>query len=190
MTPKVVRAGPSQVEIFDRVLDKGIVIDAWARVSVVGIELLTVDTRVVVASIATYFEHSDALAQLPNTGAPARRVSAAGASATPLSLDGSRTAEPRLRIHGAPARLHRPRRIGRLPRGRRGDPRAPGAQRPVELMRDTPLPLERTCPKCGRDVTDQDHHAENAELALARAEGRPGGGMVQAWQHKKCPTGT
>src|SRR5437870_5873404 len=108
MTPKVVRAGPSQVEIFDRVLDKGIVIDAWARVSVVGIELLTVDTRVVVASIATYFEHSDALAQLPNTGAPARRVFAAGASAAHLSLDGSRTAEPRLRIHGAPARLRRP----------------------------------------------------------------------------------
>src|SRR5437867_6463252 len=107
MTPKVVRPGPSQVEIFDRVLDKGIVIDAWARVSVVGIELLTVDTRVVVASIATYFEHSDALAQLPNTGAPASRVFAAGASTAHLSLDVLRTSEPSLRIQGAPARPRR-----------------------------------------------------------------------------------
>ena len=89
-------SGSSLIDVLDRVLDKGIVIDAWARVSVVGIELLTVDTRVVVASIATYFEHSDALAQLPNTGAPARRVFAAGASAAHLSPNGSRAAYRRL----------------------------------------------------------------------------------------------
>jgi ribosomal protein S27AE len=68
MPPQVVRAGPSYVDVLDRVLDKGIVIDAWVRVSLVGIELVTVDARVVVASIATYFEHSDALAELPKTG--------------------------------------------------------------------------------------------------------------------------
>ena len=42
-------------------LDKGIVIDAWVRVSVVGIDLITVEARVVVASIETYFKHFDAL---------------------------------------------------------------------------------------------------------------------------------
>jgi len=65
MPPQVVRVGPSHVDVLDRVLDKGIVIDAWLRVSLVGIELVTVDARVVVASIATYLEHSDALAELP-----------------------------------------------------------------------------------------------------------------------------
>ena len=42
------------VEVLDRVLDKGIVIDAWVRLSLVGIDLVTVEARVVVASIATY----------------------------------------------------------------------------------------------------------------------------------------
>src|SRR5438128_11147072 len=65
MPPQVVRVGPSHVDVLDRVLDKGIVIDAWLRVSLVGIELVTVDARVVVASIATYLELSDPLAAPP-----------------------------------------------------------------------------------------------------------------------------
>ena len=44
----------SVLDILDRVLDKGIVIDAWVRVSLVGIDLITVEARVVVASIDTY----------------------------------------------------------------------------------------------------------------------------------------
>jgi len=72
MPPQVVRAGPSHVDVLDRVLDKGIVIDAWVRVSVVGIELVTVGAHVVVASIETYFAHSEALAELPQQTAPAR----------------------------------------------------------------------------------------------------------------------
>ena len=44
----------STLDILDRVLDKGIVIDAWVRVSLVGIDLITIDARVVVASIETY----------------------------------------------------------------------------------------------------------------------------------------
>ncbi len=58
------------VDVLDRVLDKGIVIDAWVRVSLVGIELVTVEARVVVASIATYLGYSDALADLKQTAAP------------------------------------------------------------------------------------------------------------------------
>ena len=46
--------GSSLVEVLDRVLDKGIVIDAWVRLSLVGIDLVTVEARIVVASIATY----------------------------------------------------------------------------------------------------------------------------------------
>lgn len=58
------------VDVLDRVLDKGIVIDAWVRVSLVGIELVTVEARVVVASIATYLGYSDALSDLKQLGAP------------------------------------------------------------------------------------------------------------------------
>ena len=63
----------SLIDILDRVLDKGIVIDAWVRVSLVGIELVTVEARVVVASIATYFSHAEALAEVSPTS-PARSV--------------------------------------------------------------------------------------------------------------------
>ena len=58
------------VDVLDRVLDKGIVIDAWVRVSLVGIELVTVEARVVVASIGTYLGYSDVLSDLKRTGAP------------------------------------------------------------------------------------------------------------------------
>lgn len=53
----------SSVEVFDRVLDKGIVIDAWVRVALMGIDLITVRALVVVASIQTYLESSEALAR-------------------------------------------------------------------------------------------------------------------------------
>ena len=54
-------SGSSLIDVLDRVLDKGIVIDAWMRVSVVGIDLLTMEARVVVASIDTYVNRADAL---------------------------------------------------------------------------------------------------------------------------------
>ncbi len=53
--------GTSLIDVLDRVLDKGIIIDAWVRVSLVGIDLLTVEARVVVASIETYLRYADAL---------------------------------------------------------------------------------------------------------------------------------
>jgi len=51
-------SGSSLIDVLDRVLDKGIVIDAWVRVSLVGIELATVEARIVVASIDTYLKYS------------------------------------------------------------------------------------------------------------------------------------
>ena len=44
----------SLAEVVDRILDKGIVIDAWVKVSLVGIELLSIEARIVVASVETY----------------------------------------------------------------------------------------------------------------------------------------
>ena len=51
----------SLVEVIDRILDKGIVIDAWARVSLVGIELLAVEARAVAAGIETFLKYAEAV---------------------------------------------------------------------------------------------------------------------------------
>ena len=51
----------SLVEVIDRILDKGVVIDAWVRVSLVGIELLAIEARVVVASVETYQKYAEAI---------------------------------------------------------------------------------------------------------------------------------
>jgi len=59
------QGGTSLIDVLDRVLDKGIVIDAWVRVSLIGIDLITVEARVVVASIDTYLKYSEAVAQTP-----------------------------------------------------------------------------------------------------------------------------
>ena len=56
--------GTSLIDVLDRVLDKGIVIDAWVRVSLVGIDLITVEARIVVASIETYLKYSEAVGQI------------------------------------------------------------------------------------------------------------------------------
>lgn len=57
--------GTSLIDVLDRVLDKGIVIDAYVRVSLVGIDLVTVEARVVVASIETYLKYSEAVGLTP-----------------------------------------------------------------------------------------------------------------------------
>ena len=63
--------GTSLIDVLDRVLDKGIVIDAWVRVSLVGIDLITVEARVVVASIDTYLKYSEAVGQVSPVSKPA-----------------------------------------------------------------------------------------------------------------------
>ena len=63
--------GSSLIDVLDRVLDKGIVIDAWVRVSLVGIDLITVEARVVVASIDTYLKYSEAVGQVAPVSRPA-----------------------------------------------------------------------------------------------------------------------
>jgi hypothetical protein len=54
-------ASSSLVEVVDRILDKGIVVDAWVRVSLVGIELLAIEVRVVAASVETYLKYAEAI---------------------------------------------------------------------------------------------------------------------------------
>jgi gas vesicle structural protein len=54
-------AGTSLIDVLDRVLDKGIVIDAYVRVSLVGIDLVSVEARIVVASVETYLKYAEAI---------------------------------------------------------------------------------------------------------------------------------
>jgi hypothetical protein len=54
----------SLAEVLDRILDKGIVIDVWARVSVVGIEILTVEARVVAASVDTFLHYAENISKI------------------------------------------------------------------------------------------------------------------------------
>ena len=61
----------SLVEVIDRVLDKGIVIDAFVRVSLVGIELISIEARVVVASIETYLKYAEAVGLTATAAQPA-----------------------------------------------------------------------------------------------------------------------
>ena len=57
----------SLADVLDVVLDKGIVIDAYVRVALLGIELLTVDARVVIASVDTYLRFAEAVNRLDLT---------------------------------------------------------------------------------------------------------------------------
>jgi hypothetical protein len=59
------RPAPSGLaDVIEIILDKGIVIDAYVRVSLVGIELLTVDARIVIASVDTYLRFAEATNRL------------------------------------------------------------------------------------------------------------------------------
>jgi hypothetical protein len=64
-------ASSSLVEVLDRILDKGIVIDAWVRISLIGIEILTIEARVVVASVDTYLKYAEAIGLTASAAQPA-----------------------------------------------------------------------------------------------------------------------
>ena len=61
----------SLAEVVDRILDKGIVIDAWVKVSLVGIELLSIEARVVIASVETYLKYAEAIGLTATAASPA-----------------------------------------------------------------------------------------------------------------------
>jgi 4-hydroxy-3-methylbut-2-enyl diphosphate reductase IspH len=61
----------SLAEVIDRILDRGVVIDAFARVSLVGIELLAIEARVVIASVDTWLKYAEAVGLTATAAAPA-----------------------------------------------------------------------------------------------------------------------
>ncbi|MEM0986772.1 MAG: gas vesicle structural protein GvpA [Pseudomonadota bacterium] len=54
-------ASSSLAEVVDRVLDKGVVLDAFVRVALVGIELISIEVRAVVASVETWLKYAEAI---------------------------------------------------------------------------------------------------------------------------------
>jgi hypothetical protein len=90
-------SGSSLIDVLDRVLDKGIVIDAWVRVSLVGIDLVTVEARIVVASIDTYLKYSEAVGIMPPIARP-REIGAGGAGAAELDALQRENAELRRQL--------------------------------------------------------------------------------------------
>jgi hypothetical protein len=62
------RPSPSGLaDVIDIILDKGLVIDAYVRVSLIGIEILTIDARIVIASVDTYLRFAEAVNRLDLT---------------------------------------------------------------------------------------------------------------------------
>jgi gas vesicle structural protein len=109
----------SLAEVVDLILDKGLVIDAYVRVSLLGIELLTIDARIVIASVDTYLRFAEAVGRLsldqersqPRTlpdlledlkppGKAARRAMQAGKEAVSKVEEGAHKVEQRVRGGG------------------------------------------------------------------------------------------
>ncbi|MFM6350589.1 MAG: gas vesicle structural protein GvpA [Dolichospermum sp.] len=71
MAVEKTNSSSSLAEVIDRILDKGIVIDAWVRVSLVGIELLAIAARIVIASVVTYLIYAEAVGLTQSAAVPA-----------------------------------------------------------------------------------------------------------------------
>ena len=61
MAVQTAMASQGLADVIDRILDKGIVIDSWVRISLVGIEILTIEARVVIASVETWLKYAEAV---------------------------------------------------------------------------------------------------------------------------------
>jgi gas vesicle structural protein len=77
--------GSSLIDVLDRILDKGIVVDAWVRISLVGIDLITVEARVVIASIDTYLKYAEAVGAVPTVSRPGTLGEGGSGSSLPPS---------------------------------------------------------------------------------------------------------
>lgn len=83
----------SLAEVLNIILDKGIVIDAWATVSLVGIQLLSIEARVVIASVDTYLRYAAAIGLIQTPTSPAL-PKAAASNVIPPVMVGSAAAVP------------------------------------------------------------------------------------------------
>ena len=120
MAPAAVPSGPTGgalTEVLELILDRGVVIDVFVRVSLVGIEVLTIDARVVVASVDTYLRYAEAVGRVnldtPKRGVP-DLITDGRPGAVPAAVGGFAllAREPRPRL--LPQCQHVPARDGRF----------------------------------------------------------------------------
>jgi len=83
--------GTSLIDVLDRILDKGIVVDAWVRISLVGIDLITVEARVVIASIDTYLKYAEAVGITSTVARPSIGEGGAGTPSAAAPAGATRT---------------------------------------------------------------------------------------------------
>ncbi|HEY6307094.1 MAG TPA: gas vesicle structural protein GvpA [Candidatus Angelobacter sp.] len=76
MAVERVSGGSSLIDVLDRILDKGIVLDAWVRISLMGINLMTNEDRIVVASIDTCLKYADTPGLAGHSAKPAQSEAA------------------------------------------------------------------------------------------------------------------
>src|ERR671923_2687530 len=93
VSPTVERSsGGGLYDVVELILDKGLVIDAYVRVSLIGIEILSIEARVVIASVDTYLRYAQAI-----NGIATARAEAAVAAPEPVSearrVDGEKARE-------------------------------------------------------------------------------------------------
>lgn len=73
-------------EVLHVILEKGIVVDVWIRVSIIGIEILTVEVRAVIASVDTYLRYAEAIGLTSLAAAPRTEQSQQTAPALPPGI--------------------------------------------------------------------------------------------------------
>jgi gas vesicle structural protein len=130
-------------DVLDVVLDKGIVIDAYIRVSLVGIELLTIDARIVIASVDTYLRFAEAVNRLDLQ--PSEQV-----AGLPGLMDNMREGGARKKTKGAltGAKESFKETLG-IGQGRDEDEEDEREQQPAESRRNRSAPASRRAPERG-----------------------------------------
>jgi Gas vesicle protein len=73
-------------KVVELILDRGLVIDVFVRVSLVGLEVVTIDARVVVASVDTYLRFAEMCGRMDLTGSSSRIGGSLAGAALPLEL--------------------------------------------------------------------------------------------------------
>jgi hypothetical protein len=108
--------GGSLADVIDIILDKGLVLDAYVRVSLIGIELITIDARIVIASVDTYLRFAEAVNRLDLTqadesqGLPELMESITSGGAKSKTKGAIEGAKEKLGIDGGNRDKERPRR--------------------------------------------------------------------------------
>ncbi|HEX8997117.1 MAG TPA: gas vesicle structural protein GvpA [Ktedonobacterales bacterium] len=134
------------LELIDRILDKGIVIDAWARVSVLSIELLTIEARIVVASVETYLRYAEAIGNTALASMPHPQ----GAQQPQQAAQGVTQGAQQASGYAAPA-LPQPTQQNTMPQwqpqqAQQGQPAQPAQQQAQQAQQQTQQQVQQAQP--------------------------------------------